>query len=829
MCFPIRLSGIAAGVLLTSLAGAGTPVVVESGWGLVAEVEADTPRSPRFHPLDGSILYASDGSGEGLYRFTRQQLAPFRIATYDRPATILIDPDDGDVFIAENYSGAIFHYDWTTHASTNWGLVFDSGDNDPVGMVIVPAGYTGPLATAGEVVSVDSGATNPDGVWQWSLDTMGGETRIMADSEPFEDLRDVAVAANTLFLADGVAGVYRVSAGGAAEPFPISPPVTLVQGIVTDPNSGELIIVDGVNGSVLRVNPITGASSEILTGLTISPNAMSPVSFSADGRELVVADHAGGRIYIYADCGAVLDPIEDCNQNGIRDLCEFDTSEELSDCNRNGIDDTCEIAAGLTPDCNEDGIPDDCASCPPVDIVFVMDTSSSMNDEASVICATVTALSAYIANQGIDLQAEYLGIADTPGGAFGCLTDSVINRFGTTVPGMPPAGNETLGDCPGGSEVPSEDWARATSIVAAYQPWRPGALRIVVPISDEGPWCGDPVNVFDDDATFHAITIALGGEVIISPLLGTGSSQAVIDRGALLADATGGEWTLTTEGGQEIFDSISNIVLAACFRVTDCNQNGIPDDCDIASGHSADVDPADGIPDECQIPADCNGNDIPDAVEIYQGLIPDCNGNRIPDDCEVIYGLATDCNGNGNPDECDIIEDGFPTGLLENTTGAENSRFLGPPDDVYWGLGGQIVTFDLTFPPYLTDGPGADFNVYEVNTGANEFSMVSVLVSADGVNFVSVDSSMGPWVPIAGDVVPGDTAAFTHSYDIAASGLSNVRYIRLDGNGTGGAGASTGFDLDAIGIIHGGLSVDGNGNGVPDECDCRGDANLDGF
>lgn len=48
--------------------------------------------------------------------------------------------------------------------------------------------------------------------------------------------------------------------------------------------------------------------------------------------------------------------------------------------------------------------------------------------------------------------------------------------------------------------------------------------------------------------------------------------------------------------------------------------------------------------------ADCNQNRIPDACDI------DCNQNAIPDDCEIrdgIAGEAQDCDVNGRPDECD--------------------------------------------------------------------------------------------------------------------------------------------------------------------------------
>jgi len=58
----------------------------------------------------------------------------------------------------------------------------------------------------------------------------------------------------------------------------------------------------------------------------------------------------------------------------------------------------------------------------------------------------------------------------------------------------------------------------------------------------------------------------------------------------------------------------------------------------------------------------------------------DCNQNGIPDDFEIAMGLAQDCNGNGIPDECDIASgllqdcDGGPTGMaLEGATFFNNN------------------------------------------------------------------------------------------------------------------------------------------------------------
>ncbi len=96
--------------------------------------------------------------------------------------------------------------------------------------------------------------------------------------------------------------------------------------------------------------------------------------------------------------------------------------------------------------------------------------------------------------------------------------------------------------------------------------------------------------------------------------------------------------------------------------VFDCNQNGISDAVDIATGTSLDVN-ANGIPDQCE---DCNHNGILDSVDISSGTVfalngngipdscePDCNHNGIPDDRDILLGTSLDVHGDGIPDECD--------------------------------------------------------------------------------------------------------------------------------------------------------------------------------
>ncbi len=201
------------------------------------------------------------------------------------------------------------------------------------------------------------------------------------------------------------------------------------------------------------------------------------------------------------------------------------------------------------------------------------------------------------------------------------------------------------------------------------------------------------------------------------------------------------------------------------------------------------------------------------------GITADMGGGPRIQQCEIDMGayevaVGVDCNNNGLTDGCECAP--FPWTLFENTTGAGDQTFTGPPDDQYAGIGGQVVTYDLV-DALAADAAGPDFNVYEVDQGGPEFhSLDDVAVSADGVDFYSIIDSEGPVVRIPGDEMNADDA-FARSYDIGSSGLSVVRYIRLDGVGDGAGGGSAGFDLDAIGVIH--VAGDCNTNGVPDECD----------
>lgn len=139
---------------------------------------------------------------------------------------------------------------------------------------------------------------------------------------------------------------------------------------------------------------------------------------------------------------------------------------------------------------------------------------------------------------------------------------------------------------------------------------------------------------------------------------------------------------------------------------------------------------------------------------------------------------------------------GFPSLLSLNTTGFPDSTFVGPPDDVFVGLGTDDVIYDFGSAVVINRPGAVDLNVYEVDWGSPEFGSMNVLVSQNGIDFVGIKATESPLVDIPGDSAHGNPS-FGRSYDLGT--LAWVRYVKIDGTGTGRAGGTNDFDLDAIG------------------------------
>ena len=157
--------------------------------------------------------------------------------------------------------------------------------------------------------------------------------------------------------------------------------------------------------------------------------------------------------------------------------------------------------------------------------------------------------------------------------------------------------------------------------------------------TDNGAWYITPADTQGEHTTITGSDCDDHAAVLIARLTVSGLDTTIhVEALFQGSDAGGAVWQ--TNGATDI----------SYTPITDCNANGVADNCDIADGTSSDAN-ENGIPDECET-IDCNGNGVNDSDDIADGTSSDCNGNAIPDECDIADGTSSDCDSNGTPDEC---------------------------------------------------------------------------------------------------------------------------------------------------------------------------------
>ena len=458
-----------------------------------------------------------------------------------------------------------------------------------------------------------------------------------------------------------------------------------------------------------------------------------------------------------ADRNGILDDCDaDCNSNGIPDVCELAGGCEVGecglcymgvcglgdDCQANGVLDACDIADGTSADCQSDGIPDECQLGPGGGGVSLqIDDGSSENNwgltAGGELCwinhfdaggpASVAGISVCF---GTPAHPNSSGVS--PGAAVRVYLWSDPNQDGN------PADAVFLGEGTGVVEAGSID-TDIVQVVAFAAPiavngsFFAGASVVTTsgypaPADDNG-WTGPPDQAF---LTFNSVP--LNPTTITAnlyPMSALGFPQTVF----LVRTGGGGgdcnengvpdacDVPPICEGPDCSLDCQPDLIPDECqLEGNDCNENGRPDDCDIASGWSLDCQP-DGIPDECQLEGnDCNGNLVPDDCDLASGTSQDCNDNGIPDECDIASGASCDCQGDGIPDECQLwVKDRDL--LVWDDGSTENSLGLTAGGELCWmhhfnaTQGGVIQKIWTCFGTPLYPGssgvtPGAAFRVY---------------------------------------------------------------------------------------------------------------------
>jgi uncharacterized repeat protein (TIGR01451 family) len=130
------------------------------------------------------------------------------------------------------------------------------------------------------------------------------------------------------------------------------------------------------------------------------------------------------------------------------------------------------------------------------DLVFLLDTSDSMCNEWNSLCAVLDRVVLSL-NGSYSVNHYVVGLMSTPKcpGSVGCVDIIWPSRS-------------------------REDWGPALTHFSESYPWREGAIKFLIPISDEGCLRGCPVNKFDDKSISEAILAARKQGVLVYPLLG---------------------------------------------------------------------------------------------------------------------------------------------------------------------------------------------------------------------------------------------------------------------------------------------------------------------
>jgi hypothetical protein len=219
-----------------------------------------------------------------------------------------------------------------------------------------------------------------------------------------------------------------------------------------------------------------------------------------------------------------------------------------------------------------------------------------------------------------------------------------------------------------------------------------------------------------------------------------------------------------------------------------------------------------------QLPAtfdDCNENDLPDHCDIAAGRSLDCNSTSIPDECDLLEGTSDDFNQNGVPDECDpdCQPNGFPDFLDIALGQSDDCNLNSVPDDCEPG------DFDLDDVLDICDEDIDDDGVPNPDDQC-DFSSLGSAVDASGRTYGDVDQSCSTDLLDWGVLVQGmggpsmDRSVTWVSYQTGMQVVATARgFPDCNENGVP--------DIDDI---REGASNDFNDNGVPDECDpdCQG-------
>jgi len=393
--------------------------------------------------------------------------------------------------------------------------------------------------------------------------------------------------------------------------------------------------------------------------------------------------------------------VQDCNGNGIPDCCDLVGEPAYSlDINNNGIPDECEpsfdCGANDPTDCNNNGIPDACERSSQYDLIFVIDQNRTVVDNLferqkeamkAVICgfggfgplidetspiriAVIGYFEPSICEMRIHIP---LTVVNPTGGGseaatpaeFCALIDNIVEYLGLGKPlssALECAAEEfldasnayrrqvvILSDLYFGPSLPSDPFDAALLQAAILRTLRkPNVSGLDAGVSVVGVTDVCDPDPFTSDFLLNLVNHLNASEYDPS------QPRGLVECGTDLAGLYAGMQRIIIQNLLRCPDVSEDVPVCGPVPWTwDCNGNGIPDCIDILTRRSLDLD-EDGIPDECQdgslgpCPADLDGDfgvNSGDLIILLSAWGP-CGSGPCP----------ADLNDDGEVNSADLLE-----------------------------------------------------------------------------------------------------------------------------------------------------------------------------
>ncbi|MBI4675462.1 MAG: hypothetical protein HY741_27775 [Chloroflexi bacterium] len=138
-----------------------------------------------------------------------------------------------------------------------------------------------------------------------------------------------AVSGGAMYNNTGSGAIYTLDAGPTLNAVSTTPAIDYPVGITVDPKNADLLVADQTTKKIIRVNPTTGATSDVVSGF--ARLYWGGVDISPDGNTLVVSDYDGDAVYVFsytAPTAATLTRFDaDAGKKGVR--VKWETGSEL--------------------------------------------------------------------------------------------------------------------------------------------------------------------------------------------------------------------------------------------------------------------------------------------------------------------------------------------------------------------------------------------------------------------------------------------------------------------------------------------------------------------